>query len=138
MRLLFFLAADYANISRDGKLNVMGIFNEVNSEKFPAVHTSMFIIIRFSPELGEVGEKRELSLLLHDPDGTELINMSLPIDIPQAERGMHRSANAIIELKGVLFPSPGPYRFIVLVDKDQKGYLPLRVNQHKRTEETEG
>lgn len=129
MRLLFFLAADYANHTGDGKLNVMGIFNEINAKSFPALHPSMFIVIRFSPELGEVGEKRDLTLLLHDPDGKELINMSLPIRIPKAERGMHGSANAVIELKGVLFKSPGPHRFIALIDNDQKGLLPLRVNQ---------
>ena len=137
MKLLFFLAADYANISQGNKLNVMGIFNEVNVEKFPVSHPTMFIVVRFAPELGEIGETRQLTLLLHDPDGKEIINMSLPIKVPPAEMGMHHSANAIITLNGVPFRAPGPHRFIVLLDNDQKGLIPLVVNQIKPKDESE-
>ena len=30
------LAADYANVTGDGKLNVMGVFREINALNFPA------------------------------------------------------------------------------------------------------
>ncbi len=35
MKLLLILAADYANITGDGKLNVMGIFRDINAYIFP-------------------------------------------------------------------------------------------------------
>ncbi len=34
MKLILLLAADYANITRDGKLNVIGIFNRISARVF--------------------------------------------------------------------------------------------------------
>jgi hypothetical protein len=36
MKVDLFLTADYANITGDGKLNVMGIFREINAFNFLA------------------------------------------------------------------------------------------------------
>jgi hypothetical protein len=53
MKQLLFLAADYANITGDGKLNVMGIFNDIYSFNFPARHSSMHLVARLGAELSE-------------------------------------------------------------------------------------
>jgi hypothetical protein len=46
MELLTILAADYANIAQGGKLNVMGIFRNINALKFPAKHSSMTLVVK--------------------------------------------------------------------------------------------
>jgi hypothetical protein len=51
MKPLLFLAADYASVTGDGKLNVMGIFNDINAFNFPARHSSMHLIAKLGPEL---------------------------------------------------------------------------------------
>jgi hypothetical protein len=129
MRLQLLLAADYANITGDGKLNVMGVFREINASSFPARHPSMHLVIILSAELGEYGQTRDLVVKLLDGDGNELMNLSGPVNIPRFEGGRKPEVNAILGLRDITFPKPGPYQFVVLVDKDYKGDLTIYANQ---------
>ena len=129
MKLELFLAADYANITNSGKLNVMGIFRVINSATFPVRHSSMHLVIKLAPELGEYGVSRDLFVKLLDPNGNELVGMSAQIHAPKTAGGMPPEINVIMELKDTVFPQPGPYQFVVLVEKDHKGALPIFVNQ---------
>ncbi len=129
MRVNLFLLADYANISEEKKLNVMGIFSEIYSAKFPARHSSMYVVLSMTPELGEFGETRQLSVRLYDPEGNELINMSAQVQLPMPMHGRKPTINAIYNLRDIFFPKPGPYQFVVLVDRDHKAELSVNVNQ---------
>jgi hypothetical protein len=40
----FALFCDYASMSVDGKLNLMGIFERIMTEQTPAVHPQMFVV----------------------------------------------------------------------------------------------
>lgn len=138
MKLVLLLAADYANITGDGKLNVMGIFNEINAFDFPARHPSMHLVVKLAAELGEYGETRNLSVRLLDADGNQIMNLSGPVEIPQGGGGRRPEVNAILELKDVIFPKPGPYEFVVLVDKDYKGDLTILANKIEPQNATQG
>ncbi len=129
MRLLLLLAADYANVTGDGKLNVMGIFREINASSFPARHPSMHLVIILGAELGEYGQTRNLVVKLFDVDGNELMSLSGPVNIPTGEGGKKPEVNAILGIRDITFPKPGPYQFVVLVDKDYKGDLTVYANQ---------
>jgi hypothetical protein len=123
------LAADYANLTGDGKLNVMGIFREINAPIFPARHSSMHLVVKLLPELGEYGEKRNLIVKLLDPDGVEIMSVLGEIQVPVGTQGRAPEVNVILELKDIVFQQAGPYSFVILVDKDHKGDLPIYVNK---------
>lgn len=129
MKLLHLLAADYANLTGDGKLNVMGIFREINAYNFPARHPSMHLVIKLAAELGEYGETRSLTVKLLDPDGAEILSLTVPAVVAKIEGGKIPEVNVILQLNDVIFPKPGPYQFILLIDKDFKGDLPIYVNK---------
>jgi hypothetical protein len=129
MKLELFLAADYANITGDGKLNVMGIFRVINAITFPARHSSMHLVIKMVPDLGEYGATRDLFVKLLSPDGNELFRLSGEVEVPNSGGGLLPEVNVILDLKDITFPEPGPYNFVVLVDKDHKGSLPILVNK---------
>lgn len=129
MRLSLLLVADYANITENGKLNVMGIFQELNSFEFPARHSSMHLVIKLIAELGEFGETQDLKVQLQDEDGKKIFNITGPIKIPDYNDGKKPEVNAILELKDIVFPKPGAYQFVVLVDKDYKGDLTIFANK---------
>ena len=129
MRTLLFLVADYANITREGKLNVMGIFNDIYSFNFPARHSSMHLIAKLGAELGEYGQTRDFTVKLLDEDGNHIMDVSGQIQMPKGERGRKPEVNVILELKDVVFPKPGAYQFVIFVDRDHKGELSLYVNQ---------
>jgi hypothetical protein len=129
MKPLLFVAADYANITRDGKLNIMGIFHEVHASNFPARHSSMNLIATLGAEFGEWGQTRDFTIKLLDEDGNQVMDFSGQIEIPKGERGRKPEVNIILGLNDVVFPKPGAYQFVILVDKDHKGELTLYVNQ---------
>lgn len=129
MKLLLLLAADYANITGDGKLNVMGIFRDINAFNFPTRHSSMHLVVKLCAELGEYGVTRTLTVKLRDPDGVEIMSLSGPTAAPNSEGGRIPEVIAILELKDIIFTKPGPYQFVVLIDKDYKGDLAIYVNK---------
>jgi hypothetical protein len=129
MELLTILAADYANIAEGGKLNVMGIFRNINATKFPARHNSMHLVVKLAADLGEYGQSRILTVKLLEPDGKEVMMVSGPFKIPAGGGGQRPEVNVVLEIKDVIFPHPGRYEFCVFVDKDQKGSLPLDISE---------
>jgi hypothetical protein len=129
MRIVLFLTADYANVTGDGKLNVMGVFNDINAYNFPARHPSMHLVVKLAAELGEFGQRRNFTVKLLDEDGNQIFDLSGPFDIPKIEKGRKPEVNIILDLKDIVFPKPGAYQFVVMVDKDHKGDLTLYVNK---------
>ena len=129
MKTLLFLIADHANITGDGKLNVMGIFNNINASKFPARHPSMHLIAKLGPELSEYGQKRTFTVILMDADGNHIMKLSGEFDVPKGESDKKPEVNIILDLKDIILPKPGRYQFVLLVDKDQKDELTLYVNK---------
>ena len=129
MKILLFLVTDYANITREGKLNVMGIFNDIYSHDFPTRHASMHLVAKLGAELGEYGQTRDFTVVLRDEDGNPIFDLSGQFQIPQGERGRKPEVNIILELKDIVFPKPGIYQFALLVEKDHKGELSIYVNK---------
>jgi hypothetical protein len=138
MKLSLILVADYANVTQEGKLNVMGIFREINAYNFPARHPSMHLVLSLRAELGEYGVDRNLIVKLLDADGNEIMNLSGQLSVPKGGGGIVPEVNAILELKDVIFQKPGPYQFVVLVDKDYKGDLTISVNKVESPEAVTG
>lgn len=129
MQLTLFVIADYANITENGKLNVMGIFSEIYASRFPARHSSMQLVIKFRGELGEYGDQRNLVIQLHAPDGQIITTVSGMVEIPPPHDGRKSEVNAIVALNNVVFPAPGPYQFVVKIDRDYKGESTVYVSQ---------
>ena len=130
MKLTLFLAADYANITREGKLNVMGIFNDIYAQTFPARHSSMHLVMKLGAELGEYGKTRDFAVQLLDPDGRNpVFDLSGQFQFPPGGQGRKPEVNLILELKDLVFPKDGPYQFVLLVNGDNKGELSLYVNK---------
>lgn len=129
MRVQLLLLADYASISQDGKLNVMGIFRGINSTGFPTTHSVMYLVVSLVAELGEVGQIRDITIKLVDADGAEQFAVKGAADLKNEEGLLMPEVNTIIQLRDVTFQKPGPYAFVVMVDKDYKESLSLQVNQ---------
>jgi hypothetical protein len=54
VRLTAALLADYANITADGKLNIMGVFGRMAATRIPATHPSLYLVARFEARVTEV------------------------------------------------------------------------------------
>ena len=127
MDLPILLLADYANVERGGKLNVMGIFDRIMATGFPMVQPEMFLVMKLSASPAEYGTTRKLRVKLMNEDATEaLVDWSRDIEVPEGQ-GQRVEINQFLGLAGTLFPAEGTYRFYVTVDNDEKGSLPVAV-----------
>ncbi|MBL8117853.1 MAG: hypothetical protein JNJ78_10035 [Anaerolineae bacterium] len=127
MNVAFFLAADYAAKEQSGKLNVLGIFNRIYAADFPAIHASLYLVIRFIAELGEFETKHDVKIIFVDSDGRELSAASGQLELPKPEGGKQLQAELIIQISNLELPKAGGYEFRVIVNKDVKAILPLDV-----------
>jgi len=122
--------ADYANLSQDGKLNIMGIFQEVNPPVLPWALPQMYLVLSFSAGPAEFGSTRSLRIVLLHSDGQEILRLDAQMQVPRSKRpGSQAYINEAIGLAGVVFDRPGDYAFSILVGDDEKANVPLHVNE---------
>src|SRR5271166_5491076 len=55
MHVSFALFADAANISQEGKLNILGVFDALQIGALPAVHPRATLVVRLKAEEGDEG-----------------------------------------------------------------------------------
>ena len=121
--------ADYANVSQDGKLNIMGIFQEVNATTLPFVLPQMYLVVSLTAGPAEFDTVRDLRIVLLRSDGEKLLELEGQLNVPRSPREGSRSyMNEAIGLAGIPFPQAGDYAFHILVGDDEKAVVPLHVN----------
>lgn len=132
MESVYLLLADYANMTGDGKINVMGIFNRIFANNFPALHPEMYLVSQLSASPAEYDREFKLTIRLMDQDGKHVIvEHLLDGKIPRDEAGASVNVNTIIRLNNTLFPQPGAYGFYVLVDNDVKQNLSIALGPYR-------
>jgi hypothetical protein len=130
MEVTVAVLADYANVSQDGKLNIMGIFQEINPPVLPFALPQMYLVLSFSAGPAEFGTTRNIRIPLMQSDGQEIFSLQAQMQIPRANRpGSRVYMNEAIGLAGVTFHQPGDYAFSILVGDDEKATVPLHVNE---------
>ncbi len=127
MEVTLALLADGANVSQDGKLNILGIFNGLGAAAFPATHPSMHLVLRFEASRAEEGKNKQIEIQLADSDGSRLFTIATELVLPQGIPGQPIRMNHILALNGVRFPKAGDYVFNILIGDDQKATVDLRL-----------
>ena len=133
MEVTLALLADYANLTADGKLNIMGTFDTIFAERFPAVHPQMQLILRLSANPAEVGARKKLEIKLMTEDGRQMFSISaefgFQVKDPALPVGLEMKTDQIIGLNNIRFESAGDYQFAILINDDTKETVPLKVRQ---------
>ncbi len=123
--------ADHANVSREGKLNILGIFDTIFVREFPAVHPQALLIVRFEADISEAETKKPVEIRLIDEDGAQILSVSGEVALGKPEPGEIIQANALLTLNNLTFPHPGRYVFKILVNQEHKADVSLKVIQTK-------
>jgi hypothetical protein len=71
MHVSFALFADAANLSQEGKLNILGVFDAVQVATMPTVHPRATLVLRLKGTSSDIG-RHTVSLRWLNPAGTEL------------------------------------------------------------------
>ena len=69
------LLADAANTSRDGKLNLLGIFDAIQAPTFPTTHPSMTLVLRLEASAADGNRAHDLDVRFIDADGARLFKI---------------------------------------------------------------
>ena len=113
MKIPMTFVADEANISQEGKLNVLGVFDRIASTTFPMVHPKMVFVFRVEADHGDGGKAFPVRVRLVDGGGVALFEAEGTIVAPDVEPNEFATTHQLFALLGVQFPSPGTYRFVV-------------------------
>ena len=115
MKIPMAFLADEANISQEGKLNVLGIFDRIAAAEFPVVHPRMVFAFRVQAGFADGGRTFPVQIRLVDEDGGVLFDAAGEINPPIVPPGELSTANQVFTLVGLQFPSPGIYKFVVSI-----------------------
>lgn len=121
------LLADAANISKEGKLNLLGIFNIIHTNAFPAIHPKMQLVLSFEATHAEVGRQKNVEIVLYDADDNKLGSITGKFPIPRGESGYPIQLNQILNIPPLRFEKPGDYAFHILIGGEDKKSILLRV-----------
>lgn len=119
MHCRYSFVCDAANISQTGNLNVLGIFRNINSAKFPCQHPRFTYVANIEFHRSESG-KHSFRINFIDDDGKDIIS---PLTGEIEVSSSNRSANILVELANIQFPKAGIYEIDLTLD-----------NQHVTTE----
>ena len=122
--------ADYANLSQDGKLNIMGIFQEVNPPVLPFPLPQMYLVVGFAAGPAEYDTVKDIKIALLDNDGNEMLALEGRAQVPRPQRpGTRAYMNELIGLSGITFERPGDYAFAILISGETRETVSLHVNE---------
>ncbi|MEX0622000.1 MAG: hypothetical protein WD187_03365 [Candidatus Woykebacteria bacterium] len=127
MKLTYALLCDSAFLSIDRKVNIIGVFETINAQKFPVTHPKFVIVGSIAPSKKEfkmslnVVDKESGSSILGDIHEREV---KLPEDKGQ-------NFNFIVEVINTNFTHPGAYTIEIKIDGEILGEIPLRLVENK-------
>src|SRR5213593_3423929 len=128
MHLDFAVAADYALVDQAGKLSVLGIFQHIWVQQFPAMHPRLHLVLRLKGKRTEIGEHQVVIRLL-DEQNTQILGGNGSVNFAEPPAGVTEIEAGAILVFDVPFPHAGAYRFQITVDGEMKAAVPVTVSQ---------
>ena len=128
MHVDFAVVADYALVDQSGKLSVLGIFQHIWVQQFPAMHPRLHLVLRLKGKRTEVGE-HAVQIRLVDELGSETLGGSGNVTFAEPPAGIAEIEAGAILVFDVPFPHTGVYQFEITIDGEQKAAVPVTVSQ---------
>ena len=127
MQLILSLACDEARLRPDGKLDVQGVFNELNAPGFPAAQDRMTVV--FVMEWGrDVEGSVPFRADLVDEAGQKMLTIQGHTEVhAAAPSGPPATTRLIMPLERVVFPHPGRYHFVLSARGERTEGIPLHL-----------
>lgn len=130
MKVSLAVIADYANLSQEGKLNILGIFDRVHVRAFPGGLPQAFLVVRLVAALEELGTQHRLRFRLTDPDGRHLSELSIELAVPHEGFAETRAIDLILPAAPMLiFEREGPHELAVAIDEADQHRIKLTVSR---------
>lgn len=120
------VCCDAANVSREGKLNLLGIFNSIHATQFPCTHSHLALVLRVEAGIGEEGV-HPIEIKLADEDGRQVFKLTGQLALQGAQPGRPMTAQTIMDINNFQIPRPGVYSFEIFIDNKHHRTVALHV-----------
>jgi hypothetical protein len=127
MHVSFALFADAANLSQEGKLNILGVFDAVQVTTLPTVHPRATFVVRLKGGRSDAGT-HTMALRWVNPQGTELWSSSGELSIADAPAGAGDMDLPLIATLDLPIDLPGRYTMAVALDGQPTAEAAVQVN----------
>ena len=127
MKLDFAVVADYALVDQVGKISVLGMYQHIWVQQFPAMHPRLHLVLRLRGKRTEIGE-HQVQIRLLDEQDVEILGGNGQVTFAEPPAGVTDIEAAAVLVFDVPFPHAGPYRFEILVDGERQATVPLTVS----------
>ena len=128
MHLDFAVVPDYALVDQSGKISVLGIFQHIWVQQFPAMHPRLHLVLRLKGKRTEIGE-HAVHIRLVDDHGVEILGGSGSVSFAEPPAGVTEIEAAAILVFDVPFPHHGVYKFAITLDGEGAAEVPITVSQ---------
>ena len=124
MEVTLAVIADTAIQSADGKLSIIGLFQEIRSLAFPAVHPQAALVLTLRANASEAGEHKRLTIRFMDEDSV-LAELEGEFDLPKPYPipGRPVFVNQVFVIQSLLLPKAGDYAFHILVGGEERSVV---------------
>ena len=126
MHVSFALFADAANLSQEGKLNILGVFDAVQVATLPAVHPRAHLVVRLKGNRTDIGV-HTMTLQWISPSGDELWNSGGQIEITPPPPTVTEMDFPLIAPVDLPIDAAGGYVMRISLDNEQRADVRLQV-----------
>jgi hypothetical protein len=126
MQVSFALFADAANLSQEGKLNVLGVFDALQVGSLPAVHPRAHLVVHLKGTPTDVG-RHSVTLRWINPNGSELWTSTGELNVGQPPSGVTEMDLPLIAQIDLPIDAAGAYQMTVSLDEKQSALVPVQV-----------
>lgn len=126
MHISFALFADAANLSQEGKLNILGVFDAVQVATLPAVHPRAHLVVRLKGDRSDIGN-HSMTLQWINPSGTELWNSGGEIEVTTPPPTVTEMDFPLIAPVDLPLDSSGGYTMRISLDNQPRAEVRLQV-----------
>ena len=126
MQVSFALFADAANLSQEGKLNILGVFDAVQVVTLPAVHPRAHLVFRLKGDREEFGS-HTVALSWSNPNGTELWSSNGELNIGKPPSDVQELDLPLIAAVDLPLDVAGTYTVGIALDGQPHAQLVLQV-----------
>lgn len=128
MKTEAFLLCDAAT-NQQGKLNILGAFDNIFARKMPVTHSACAIACRIRFDRSEEGE-HAMKINVIDTDGKDIMPaMNGKINVRIGRDVESNAVNLVLNLQGMRLERYGEYQIDLSVDETHLASLPFYVRQ---------
>lgn len=126
MHISFALFADAANLSQEGKLNILGVFDALQIGALPAVHPRATLVLRLKADHEDTGV-HGLAFGWVGPDGNEIWSSSGEVEVGAPPPGATEVDIPVIAAIDLPIQQMGTHSMRIELDGELRSELYLHV-----------